>query len=165
MNLIMLCVVSLLVTCTYRFWRVVADREVFWELETIRDQLRWLAINDEALRRSANFKRFDYMLARSAQELETYSLWTMFGAKRTEEGTAKAEAFMKQMEADSNVGPLLRRFGAALVRRLQARHWLLLLVCWALTKVFHKRPLPEEAVRVEVARPDRAKQSVVQLAA
>jgi hypothetical protein len=149
MNLIMLGVVSLLVTCTYRFWRVVVDRRLYFELQAIRDELRWVAITRPTLRDKQAFLHFDRTVAGVVDELETISFWTQLLAKLNQ-GDAKVPAwfakFQADIDADAELKALFTRFGLVLIERLRVRHVALIAVIRMCLWFSPRKPRLEERV-------------------
>jgi hypothetical protein len=150
MNLIMLSVVSLLLTCSFRFWRLVVDRNLSFRLHEIRDELRWLAISRPELRSRPAFQHFDVTIARVNERLETYSFWTtLLRYKKGDDPGFDAwfAAFQQDVESEPEIKALFIRFGEVLIERTRARHFALLAVLGVLVKLFHRKPLEERVVK------------------
>lgn len=71
---------ALLTSWTWRLWRAVLERETRWKLYALRDELRWLAIEDPALLQNKAFWLIDESLTRDARMLESVSLWMLVPA-------------------------------------------------------------------------------------
>lgn len=151
MNLIMIGVVSLLATCTFRFWRIVVDRELTFELHAIRDELRWLAIERPELRDKQAFLHFDRTLQGISGKLDSYSFWTTIlrdSHEKDPEFNAWFAQFMREVEDNPAIKALFLRFGSVLIDRIRARHVALLalfrVALWAFPR---KQTLRERVVR------------------
>src|SRR5688500_11546250 len=122
MNLGMLAVILLLANFSYRLWRLVIDRGLRWELHAIRDDLRWLAITDEEVRRRAAVVRFDYAISYTIGSLEKLSIWSLLASGSFGERSPDVEQGYKEFSEDLMSDPrtceLYQRYGNVVGRRL-----------------------------------------------
>ncbi len=141
----------LLAQVTYRFWRVIRERELRWELYAIRDRLRWLAIADEAIRDSRAFERLDRSLSNITTALPRLSLWSML--PRLPSGDERDDGFEADMRACPEILDLYRETGVVLVRHMHARHWLVTMIFKVFGRFIHS---PEQRVAKAEERVARA---------
>lgn len=77
MTLVMFGTIVFLATLVLSYRRDLEERTIRWRIYALRDELRWLAYEDEPFRKSGLFLRLDSSFSLQCTTLENLSLWTI----------------------------------------------------------------------------------------
>lgn len=151
MNFIMLATVLLFAHLSYGLWRTVRIQETRWRLAALRDELRWLAIQDDEFRASLTFAHLDRVLPKVADAVDRFSLWSTLDCSPGDQAQASFAEVENDMKRWPEAAKIFQAFGEALVDHLRARHWIITVLGVVVRGIFHKDPVRENARKVALS--------------